>query len=217
VRSKTGRIPQPLNDCCVPPCVALSRCRPPCRGVHGRIADGVGVLGRSVRTVGCFTDGHGRAAPAAYSGSTGAAWPDLLAGASGSAAGGTALGCPCRVHESVPVADARLDVIPACSWRRVVPCYTCRVALLAGRQIRRPPIGVGWRAAMLALTSPACVPAGQRADVPEIYLCAGRDPRCPRSPSSAAPLLCGRLRPRWRGLAAGGGVADVAVASARRA
>jgi hypothetical protein len=39
-----------------------------CRGVHGRIADGVRAPGRSVRTVGCFTDGHGRAAPAACPG-----------------------------------------------------------------------------------------------------------------------------------------------------
>ena len=31
-------------------------------GVHGRIADGIRALSRSVRTVGCFTDGHGRAA-----------------------------------------------------------------------------------------------------------------------------------------------------------
>jgi hypothetical protein len=31
------------------------------------MADGVRGVGRSVRTVGCFTDGHGRAAPAAVS------------------------------------------------------------------------------------------------------------------------------------------------------
>ena len=49
----------------VPWCVILSRCGPLCRGVHGRIADGIGALGRSVRTVGYFTDGHGRAMPAA--------------------------------------------------------------------------------------------------------------------------------------------------------
>ena len=35
-----------------------------CRGVHGRIADDVGALGRSVRTVGVSTDRHGRARPA---------------------------------------------------------------------------------------------------------------------------------------------------------
>jgi hypothetical protein len=46
----------------VPACVILERCRPSCRGVHGRIADGIGAPGRSVCTVGCFTDGHGRAA-----------------------------------------------------------------------------------------------------------------------------------------------------------
>ena len=44
----------------VPACVTLCRCRPLCRGVHGRIADGFCALERSVRTVGCFTDGHGR-------------------------------------------------------------------------------------------------------------------------------------------------------------
>jgi hypothetical protein len=44
----------------VPACVTLSRCKPSCCGVHGRIADGCpccqdgrcGPLGRSVRTVG---------------------------------------------------------------------------------------------------------------------------------------------------------------------
>jgi hypothetical protein len=51
----------------VPACVTLCRCRPLCRGVHGRIADGFGALERSVRTVGCFTDGHGRDAVAARS------------------------------------------------------------------------------------------------------------------------------------------------------
>ena len=51
----------------VPACVTLCRCRPLCRGVHGRIADGFCALERSVRTVGCFTDGHGRDAVAARS------------------------------------------------------------------------------------------------------------------------------------------------------
>jgi len=51
----------------VPWYVILSRCEPLCRGVHGRIADGIRAPSRSVRTVGCFTDGHGRAAPAAVS------------------------------------------------------------------------------------------------------------------------------------------------------
>jgi hypothetical protein len=49
----------------VPPCITLCRCRPWCRGVHGRMADGICARGRSVCTVGCFTDGHGRAAVAA--------------------------------------------------------------------------------------------------------------------------------------------------------
>ena len=43
----------------------MSRCGAACRGVHGRIADGIRASSRSVRTVGCSTDGHGRAAPAA--------------------------------------------------------------------------------------------------------------------------------------------------------
>jgi hypothetical protein len=46
----------------------LCRCRPWCRSVHGRMADGICALGRSVRTVGCFADGHGRAALAAFAG-----------------------------------------------------------------------------------------------------------------------------------------------------
>src|ERR1017187_10422888 len=41
-------------------CVTLSRWGALCRGVHGRIADGIRAPGRSVPTVGCFTDGHGR-------------------------------------------------------------------------------------------------------------------------------------------------------------
>ena len=52
----------------VPPCVILYRCGAACRGVHGRIADGIRAPSRSVRTVGCFTDGHGRAALMAFSG-----------------------------------------------------------------------------------------------------------------------------------------------------
>ena len=59
----------------VPWCVTLSRCRPSCRGVHGRMADGIRAPERSVRTVGCFTDGHGRAALAAFPGLTGARDP----------------------------------------------------------------------------------------------------------------------------------------------
>ena len=43
----------------------LCRSGPLRRGVHGGIADGVGAIRRSVRIVGCFTDGHGRAMPAA--------------------------------------------------------------------------------------------------------------------------------------------------------
>jgi aminoglycoside phosphotransferase len=35
---------------------------------YGRMADGIRAAGRSVRTVGCFTDGHGRAPAAACSG-----------------------------------------------------------------------------------------------------------------------------------------------------
>ncbi len=41
--------------------------------------------------------------------------------------------------------------------------------------------------------------------------------RCERAGKLGISRPCGRLRPRWRGLAAGGGLADVAVASARRA
>ncbi len=62
----------------VPACVTLLRCRPSYCAVHGRIADGrpcrwdgrCALLGRSVRTVGVSTDGHGRAASAACSGLT---------------------------------------------------------------------------------------------------------------------------------------------------
>ena len=43
--------------------------RPRC-GVHGRMADGVRGMRRSVRTVGVSTDGHGRAALAAFPGLT---------------------------------------------------------------------------------------------------------------------------------------------------
>jgi len=55
-------------------------------GVHGRIADGVRPLGRSVCTVGFSTDGHGRAGVAAYSASICCrycvpSWWLLLAGA----------------------------------------------------------------------------------------------------------------------------------------
>jgi hypothetical protein len=46
---------------------------PLCRGVHGRMADGICARERSVRTVGFSADGHGRARRHRVSGSAGAA------------------------------------------------------------------------------------------------------------------------------------------------
>jgi hypothetical protein len=51
-------------------CVTLWRRSAWCCGVHGRMADGVRGMRRSVRTVGVSTDGHGRAALAAFPGLT---------------------------------------------------------------------------------------------------------------------------------------------------
>ncbi len=56
-----SRLSGPFPSC--HPCIMMCHRESMCRGVHGRIADGFRVPGRSVHTVGDSTDGHGRAVP----------------------------------------------------------------------------------------------------------------------------------------------------------
>ena len=120
-----------------------------------------------MRTVGCFTDGHGRAAPAAF--------PAYRAPLSrvcwrfGDRVGGVP--APGR-RVPVPVGNAGLAVI-----RRTQPVSVPSRAARAASPRRRPgrnrtpSAGIGPRAAALALTSPARVPAGQQTNIPETFLC----------------------------------------------
>jgi len=89
-------------------------------GTHGRIADGVGAQERSVRTVGCFTDGHGRAGPttavsavASSPGSTGRLTGSTCAPAAASAVAAAATVPATRTAQAV---RGLLDLAP---WRAV--------------------------------------------------------------------------------------------------
>ena len=120
-----------------------------------------------MRTVGCFTDGHGRAAPAAFSGLPCTAKPGLLA---------LRRSRWWRAGPWPPCARARWERRACCHSPHPAVSVPSRAARAAsprrrpGRN-RTPSAGIGPRAAALALTSPARVPAGQQANISETFLC----------------------------------------------
>jgi hypothetical protein len=126
-----------------------------------------------VRTVGDSTDGHGRGTPAACFG-----WTCTVESVSTDASASAFMTC----RPSATVCRCRLETLGQMSFavpRRIgaTPRRTGpRRPVTGPAGTRVPSIGVGPRAATLALTSPARVPAGQRVNVPEMYLCMRRVP-----------------------------------------
>src|ERR1700733_15854346 len=80
----------------------------------------------------------------------------------------------------MPVGNAGLDVVAAPSRLGAVP--RPRRPVTGPAATRTASAGIGPRAAALAPTSPAHVPAGQRANVPGIYLCLRGGPGLPPEP-----------------------------------
>jgi len=130
-----------------------------------------------VRTVGCFTDGHGRGRASGVFRLDVRRWVGF-AGASATAL----MAC----WPSVTRARRR---VPRVRWECRARCHSPSGRLGAGprctgatspcRRLAVPApssVAIAPRAALLGLTWPARVPAGERANVPEIYLCRRRVP-----------------------------------------
>jgi hypothetical protein len=107
--------------------------------------------------------------------------------------------CPCPLETPGSMASAapsRLAAVP----RRTGP----RRPVTGAAAIRTASGGTGPRAATLAPTSPAHVPAGQRANIPGIYLCLRGGPGPGWAARRGARLVAGPFprglppEPRWR-------------------